>query len=275
MNAPSALNDMPTEERDERRFVHALARGMSILEAFDSERELSVLELVHVTGLPATTVGRLAYTLAELGYLRQIRSGKYAPGAGFLGLSASINRNLGIQRVARPYLEALAKDLDCSAILSMHDRDAMVFLEVVRPSTPIVVNTDAGSRVPILTTAIGLAYLVAAPLPERARLLETLRPRTRDWPQARVRIEKAYTSYVRRGYILQERSASRDVNAVACPLVSEQANTVYVFMCGGPSHTTPRRRLAEEIGPRLVQTVREISQVLQQTALVRLPKNPM
>ncbi|GAA5232879.1 IclR family transcriptional regulator [Verticiella sediminum] len=272
--SPAELPE-PGDQRDERRFVHALARGLSILEAFDSERELGVAELAGITAMPATTVGRFAYTLAELGYLRQVRSGRYVPGAGFLGLSASINRNLGMQRVARPYLDALARDLDCTAIVGMHDRNAMVFLEVARPRTAIVVNTDAGSRIPILTTAMGLAYLVAAPLPERAHLLEALRPRTPDWQQARERIEKAYTSYARRGFVLQERSASREVNAVACPLVSEHAHVVYTFMCGGPSSTTPRRLLAEEIGPRLVQTVKAVARELERTPLLRLPKAPL
>lgn len=273
---PEPLPEDGAQGRDARRFVTALARGLHILEAFDNERELGIQELAETTGLPVTTVSRLTYTLAELGYLRASRSGRYLPGAGFLGLSASINRNLGMQRIARPHLDKLARELDCTAIVGMRDRHSMVFLEVARPPhSALVVNTDAGSHLPIVSTAVGLAYLAAAPVAERAHLLETLRAKTPDWPTVRERIEKAHASYRRKGFVIQERSASREVNAVAAPLVSDHANTVYCFMCGGPSSTTTRRRLHDEVGPRLVQVVHDIGEELAHRPLQRLPKAPL
>jgi len=171
-------------------------------------------------------------------------------------------------------MERLSHEFDCSVIMGMRDRLNMVFLEVTRPArSPIAVNTDAGSALPITATAIGLAYLVSAPLSERAELLEALRAdHDGDWKLVRQRIEKAYASYHRHGYVLNERSWSRDVNAVATPLTYKGANNIYSFMCGGPSQTMNRRRLAE-IGPRLVQTVAQIRAELQRTPIPRLPED--
>lgn len=272
--SPTAPGADAESKRDERKFVTALARGLQVLEAFQTERELGNREIAEITGLPNTTVTRLTYTLTELGYLRQTAgSGRYVAGAGFLGLSASINRNLGVQRVARPYMERLSRELDCSVIMGMRDRLAMVFLEVIRPlRSELVVNTDTGSHVPMTTTAIGMAYLVAAPLTERTHLLEELRADiNEDWGAVRDRIETAYTSYHRRRYVLQERSWSREVNAVATPLIFSGASNVYSFMCGGPSRTMPRRRLTEDVAPRLVATVAEIRAELERTPIPRLP----
>lgn len=269
--APVADTDT---RRDERKFVTALARGLQVLEAFQTERELGNREIAEITGLPNTTVTRLTYTLTELGYLRQsMGSGRYVAGAGFLGLSASINRNLGVQRVARPYMERLSQELECSVIMGMRDRLSMVFLDVIRPrASALVVNTDTGSRVPITTTAIGLAYLVAAPLTERTHLLEALRAETdEDWSSVRDRIESAYTSYHRRRFVLQERSWSREINAVATPLLFSGASNVYSFMCGGASRTMPRRRLTDEVAPRLVATVAEMRAELESTPIPKLP----
>jgi len=90
-------SDDDSAMRDERKFATALARGLQILEAFHSERELGNQEIAEITGLPRTTVTRLTYTLTELGYLRHTsRTGTYVAGAGFLALSASIHRNLGV-----------------------------------------------------------------------------------------------------------------------------------------------------------------------------------
>src|SRR5690606_6449903 len=271
LTVPPVAADM---RRDDRKFVTALARGLQVLEAFQTERELGNREIAEITGLPNTTVTRLTYTLTQLGYLRQTAgSGRYVAGAGFLGLSASINRNLGVQRVARPYMERLSRELDCSVIMGMRDRFAMVFLEVIRPpASALAVNTDTGSHVPITTTAIGMAYLVAAPLSERTHLLEALQAETdEDWSAMRDRIETAYTSYHRRRFVLQELSWSREINAVATPLVFRGANNVYSFMCGGPSRSMSRRRLTEEVGPRLVATVAEMRAELERTPIPRLP----
>lgn len=263
-------------QRHERKFVTALARGLRILEAFQTERELGHHEIAEITGLPKTTVTRLTYTLTYLGYLRQtVRHGKYAAGAGFLGLSASINRNLGVQRVARPYMERLSDEFDCATVMGMRDRLAIVFLEIARPPrSELVFNIDTGSHVPITKTAIGMAYLVAAPLPERTALIEALQAEAGAvGTVVREHIESAYASYRRRHFVLQERSWSSEINAVATPLTFHGAGNVYSFMCGGPSRTMPRRRLVEEVGPRLAATVAELRAELERTPISRLPGN--
>ncbi|MYN12749.1 helix-turn-helix domain-containing protein [Pusillimonas sp. TS35] len=268
------INAEESERRSERKFVTALARGLQILESFHADRELGNHDIAQRTGLPHTTVTRLTYTLTELGYLRRAgHHGKYVAGAGFLGLSASINRNLGVQRVARPYMERLSSKLDCSVILGMRDRLSMVFLEVVRPQrSQLVVNTDIGSRVPITTTAIGLAYLVGAPLADRTRLLAQLQAESNeDWAEARGRIERAYANYDRRRFVLHEKSWSREVSAVATPLVHGGDGNVYSFMCGGPSSAMTRARLINEVGPCLVTAVNEIRAALARTSIPKLP----
>lgn len=263
-------------KRHERKFVTALARGLRVLEAFQAERELGHHEIAEITGLPKTTVTRLTYTLTYLGYLRQtVRHGKYVAGAGFLGLSASINRNLGVQRVARPYMERLSDEFDCATVMGMRDRLAIVFLEIARPPrSELIFNIDTGSHVPITKTAIGMAYLVAAPLPERTSLIEALQAEAEDdRTMVRSQIESTYASYRRRHFVLQERSWSSEINAVATPLTFHGAGNVYSFMCGGPSRTMSRRRLAEEVGPRLVATVAELRAELERTPVSRLPGN--
>ena len=263
--------------RHERKFVTALARGLRILEAFQVERELGNNEIADITGLPRTTVNRLTYTLTYLGYLRQTaRHGKYAAGAGFLGLSASINRNLGVHRVARPYMERLSEEFNCATVMGMRDRLAIVFLDIVPPPRrDQVFNIDTGMHVPITKTAIGMAYLVAAPLPERTYLIEALQAETgEDRLVVRDHIEAVYANYRRRRFVLQERSWSSEISAVATPLTFDGAGGhIYSFMCGGPSRTMPRRHLLEDVGPRLVTIVAELRAELERTPISRLPGN--
>lgn len=246
-------------------FVSSLAKGLEILAAFEHGDVLGNQDLVARTGLPKATVSRLTGTLAVLGYLRHDeRSRKYQIGTRILGLSASVQRHLGLQRIARPYMEALAAEVDMTVIMGARDRTALVFLDIVRPRyNELTVNTDAGSLVPLENTAIGLAWLVAAPVAERVRVLEALRRRhADDWSAVRQAIEDAHEQHQRRGFVVAQKSSGGDVNAVGVPLVLEADRGVFAFSCAGPSSQLPRQRLTRELGPRLVATVARIREAL-------------
>jgi len=64
------LNSVTTAQTDnDRQFVTALARGLSILSAFEEETELSHQALCQRTQLPKATVTRLIYTLCQTQFL--------------------------------------------------------------------------------------------------------------------------------------------------------------------------------------------------------------
>ena len=256
----------------DRKYVTALARGLQILGEFENEVGLGNREIAQRTGLAPATVTRLTYTLTQLGYLRQLPDGRYCTGAGFLGLSASVQRNLGIGRVAKPFMETLARELDCTVAMSTRDRNSMVFLEVARPGHgALTINTDTGSLLPIHNTAIGLAYLVMAPLAERARILEMLREEcAADWDPVRADIETAHKEYARHGFVIWTGSWHRDVNAVGVALQVDWLPSVYSFICAGSSHKMTRRVLRDVHGPKLAAMVSAIATALQQERPPRL-----
>jgi len=267
-----ATRPKPTPAPVDRKYVTALARGLQILGQFENEVGMGNLEIARRTGLAPATVTRLTYTLTTLGYLRQLPDGRYCTGAGFLGLSASVQRNLGIGRTARPYMEALARELDCTVAMGTRDRNSMVFLEIARPSQGgITINTDIGSLLPIHNTAIGLAYLTNAPLAERARILELLREEcAADWDQVRADIEAAHREYQRHGFVIWTGSWHRDVNAVGVALQVDWLPTLYSFICVGSSHKLTRRALRDTHGPRLVAMVATLAEAMQRERPVPL-----
>lgn len=243
-------------------FVHALAKGLEILSSFSEGQLLGNQELVEITGLPKATVSRLTSTLVDLGYLRvDPASRKLLMGTRLIGLGVSVQREIGLQRVARPLMEALSQQTRLTVSLATRDRLGMLVLDVMHPPTDtrLVVNTDAGVLLPIPNTSLGLAYLVAAPLREREQLLEKLRVRhDSEWPRLRRGIEQAHAEYTRYGFVTTRRSWGRDVNGVGVPLMLEKTRTLYTFHCAGPSSTLPLQVLRESIGPRLVAMVRDV-----------------
>ena len=253
-----------TAESHRPDFVSSLAKGLEVLAVFERGDMLGNLDLVNRTGLPKTTVSRITGTLAALGYLRlDDRTRKYTIGARMLGIGASVQRHIGLQRTARPFMEALAQELDITVILGARDRTGLVFLELVRPPrNMLTVNTDSGSVVPIESTSIGLAYLVTAPLIERVRVLESLRRHHQDnWDEIRKNIERAHTDYARQGFVVSQHSGKGTVSGVGVPLALGSRG-VFTFACAGPSFELPLARLTKVLGPRLTDTVAKIKEAM-------------
>ena len=264
---------------DSPGLVNALAKGLEILSLFSEGALLGNQQLVEMTGLPKATVSRLTSTLVALGYLRiDPRSRKLTMGTRVLGLGLSVQRKIGLQRCARPFMEALSTEHNLTVSLGTRDRLNVTVLEVCRPPdlTRLVVNFDAGTHLPLTKTSIGLACLVASPIKERTRILDDLRDKADDWSSVRNTIEHAHAEYERHGYVISQGSLGRDVSGVAVPLHLPDANAVYAFNLAGPSARLPLNLLRNQLGPSLKAMVEQVAQAMatfQQPQLV-LNVNP-
>ncbi|HKT91909.1 MAG TPA: helix-turn-helix domain-containing protein, partial [Paraburkholderia sp.] len=144
---------------DERKFVVALARGLDLLRSFrPGETLLGNRDFVERTGLPKATVNRLAYTLTVLGYLRFDESlGKYALDAGVLSLGYALLSGSGTLDLARPHMQALARDIGAAVSLGCRDGLDMIYLETIRSETALTLGLAPGSRLSMLTSSMGRA----------------------------------------------------------------------------------------------------------------------
>ena len=265
---PASSNGRPASGTNHPDLVHSLAKGLEILSAFAGGALLGNQQLVQRTGLPKATVSRLTTTLVALGYLQpDSNTRKLRMGTRVLGMGVTVQREVGLQRVARPFMEALSREVDLTVSFGTRDRLGLVFLEVARPpaNTRLVTNTDVGSVLPLAATSIGLAYIVGAPVKERTQILQSLSRRHRDeWPQLRLNIENAHREYARRGFVVTQRAWGRDVNGVGVPLHLPEGNALYAFHCAGPASQLPLLRIRREIGPRLLAMIEAIGQAMRQ-----------
>jgi DNA-binding IclR family transcriptional regulator len=259
----TSLGDAGGEVMD-RKFVTALARGLDILRAFTpSDSLLGNQEIAQRTGLPKPTVSRLTYTLTQLGYLEHAeRMSKYRLSTGVLALGYSVLSGLGIRRIARPFMEELAEYANASVSLGSRHRLDMVYIETVRPSRALAVPLDLGAWIPIATTAMGRAQLAAMPETERRRLLNSLaQENPKTWPRLRVGVEQAIAHYKAHGFTLSLGEWQSSVNAVGAPIKLPDGN-ILAFNCGAPAFLCNRAKLVDDLGPRLVNLVRNVEAAL-------------
>lgn len=246
----------------DRQFVTALSRGLEVLRAFrPGEVVLGNQEIAERTGLPKPTVSRLTHTLCELGYLTSSRrAGGYQLGPGVLALGFAMIAGLDVRERARPLMEDLAEYSGASVALGARDRMSVVYLDLCRGAETVTLRLTLGSRVPLMTTAIGRAIVTALPEEEQERLLHAARAREPDdFPRIEAGIVRARREIAERGFCTSFGDWRRDVHAVGVPLRSIDGEQLYGLNCGGPSFTLPPERLTDDLGPRLVRVAEALS----------------
>jgi DNA-binding IclR family transcriptional regulator len=245
----------------DRKFVTALARGLEVLRAFTStDGLLGNGELAERTGLPKPTVSRLTYTLTSLGYLRHVeRLGKYQLAPAALALGYSALANMRIRQIARGSMQALADYAGASVALGTRDRLDLIYVEHCRSKRGVMLRLNLGSRIPIATTAMGRALIAGLPETERDWLMGYMkRQEGKRWPRVRAGIERAIGEVATRGFTLSIGEWERDINAVGVPLIASDGSGAFAFNCGAPAFQFTRERLESDIGPRLVNMVRNV-----------------
>jgi len=168
---------VPRKSKDDRHFVTALARGLEVLACFGTdESTLSNQELAQRRELPKSTVSRLTMTLTKLGYLIHVaESGRYRLGTSCLALGSAMLTRLDVRKIARPMMQELAKFSNATVSLGVRDKLSMIYVENCRSAAALTLTLDVGSRIPVATSAIGRAWLVAVPDRERDAFMEPVR----------------------------------------------------------------------------------------------------
>lgn len=247
----------------DRLFVTALARGLEILRAFrPNDGVLGNLEIARRTGLPSATVSRLTYTLTRLGYLERVaRLEKYQLGAAVLALGYAGYNDLEIRRRARPAMEEFAQRERVNIGLATPDRLEMLYIDAARETGSMMHRLEAGSRIPIATTAMGRAYLAGVGDGERNFLLKRLAETGgADWPATAKEIKEARRSVEERGFCVARWQT--DIIAAGAPMRGGGAAVRYAMNVGGPTFMIEPERLEKDLGPRLVSLVRNLERDL-------------
>ncbi|WP_144110171.1 IclR family transcriptional regulator [Paraburkholderia sp. BCC1886] len=251
----------PSEPLDERKFVVALARGLDLLRAFKpGETLLGNRDFVERTGLPKATVNRLAYTLTVLGYLRLDESlGKYALDAGVLSLGFALLSGTDTLELARPHLRTFAREVGAAVSLGCRDGLDMIYLETIRSETALTLGLASGSKLSMLTSSMGRAYLAVQPEDARKALLAELRKAAGKHAALQVaEAEKEIAAFATERCCYSFRAWHDDVNAVAVPFREPREGRWLVLSCSGPASSMGEAVFRDSVAPRLKALARRL-----------------
>lgn len=218
---------------DDRYLVPGLLRGVQLLEAFAADGgSMSLAELARAIGATRSATFRAAYTLTQLGLLRQdAESRAYRIGPAVAALAARYAGDRALLDAALPVLEALRAETGLSAQLGALEGGDVVYLLRLRGARAASDLVRTGGRLPAQGTAMGRVLLAAMEEPALRHWHAALPGRRMAWPTlaARAREDAA------RGHVVQLGAFQRGIGGIAAPVRRADGRVVAALSLAGPT----------------------------------------
>ncbi|HEY0877501.1 MAG TPA: helix-turn-helix domain-containing protein [Zeimonas sp.] len=157
--------------------IHALARGLAVLQSLQRMQAASLHDLHLATGLPKSTLTRILYTLHLQGLVWQ----RMADGAYLASHSlherAQIDDTAWLVEIASPVLQELGRRTNWPSVLTVPRLDYMEVIETNSSQAyfDLIRRRPIGYRLNYLRSASGRAYLAFCSEQEREAVLRRLR----------------------------------------------------------------------------------------------------
>lgn len=248
--------------------IEGMAKGMAVLESFDTERQrLNASLAAQRTGLTRAAARRHLLTLAHLGYLET--DGSYfwlAPKV--LRFSGSYLASARLPRVLQPTLNRLAAQTQHSFSAVVLDGDEVVIVArsgvYGAPSRTMAYGLHLGARLPAHPTSTGRVLLAAMSAAEftqwlKGRTLQRLTPHTVT--QAGL-LRKVVAQARRDDFCLAVEEHELGVHALAVPLRNLQGSTVAALNVVVSPQQADAHALQRDMLPLLQDAARELRGLL-------------
>lgn len=210
--------------------MHAQRQGtlrtLQILTALSRQPDSTVTALRALTAISRPAIYRILEILLDLGYVvRRPESGTYSLTSKIRLLTDNFRDEDQVAEAARPILSDLQSRVTWPTDLTRYDDGAMVCVETTRSKSPLVVERDGiGSRIPMLRSAVGLAFLAFSAADTRELVLRTLRasnsPDDRPARQPDL-LEGLLEETRRRGYGVRPNDYRPKTCSIAVPIATD------------------------------------------------------
>lgn len=242
----------------------ALSRGLRVLSAFNEcYVELANKDIAAITGLPKSTVSRLTYTLATLGYLHyDPTTARYRMSTFVLNIAKPVLRREGsLKTLLHPLLQDHADRQGLFVGLGTVLNGRVVYVDVCSGRGESGLGFRIGDRLPLGSSAIGRALFAAMTHGERKRCEEQIRSDQSPAAASRVinSLYRAVDEVESMGFCLVAGELSGQVLGVGVPLRLREADAVFALNCGGSKARADKSRLLSDVGPATVALANRIA----------------
>jgi len=245
-------------------FIEGMAKGLSVLESFDTERQrLNATLAAERAGLTRAAARRHLLTLAHLGYLET--DGSYfwlSPKV--LRFSGSYLASARLPRVLQPSLNRLAAQTGQSFSAVVLDADQVVIVARSGSSRLLAYGLHLGARLPAHATSTGRVLLAAKPKAQlnawlKGRELPRLTHQTVTDPRE---FRKLLEQVRAQDHCVASEEHELGVHAVAVPLRNMQGCTVAALNVVAAAQAMDTAAMQRVSLPILWEAARELRPLL-------------
>lgn len=166
----------------DKNTVQSFDRGLNVLVALNVRDGATLAELAADTGLNRSIVYRLLETLCRSGYVRKDRrEGRYWLLASVRRLSDGFGDEAWIERLVLPRVRSLAQTFVWPVSFCTPSGTAMLVRATTDFESPLTLSRfPVGTRVSMIVSAVGQAFLAACESVRRDAILEAVRGSSPD-----------------------------------------------------------------------------------------------
>lgn len=235
-----------------------LAKAMLVLDAFsEGSSSLSLARLVESSGLPKSTVHRVASTLTSHGFLTR-RGTEYSLGLRLFELGALVPRSISLRSAAIPFMQDLFMATQETVNLAVLDQTDVVYVEKLHGHRRSTAASRVGGRVRVHCTALGKAILAFSP---PSLVEEVVKAGLRPMTPYSIAVPDVLVGQLREvrqaGVAFEYEEAVRGFQCVSAPILDRERLAIAAV-----SVSVPRGRDVERLAPAVRTAAAGIARML-------------
>jgi IclR family pca regulon transcriptional regulator len=251
-------------DEDSRSYVTALARGLSVMKAFDEQNaQLTLSDVARIVGLPRASARRALLTLESLGYVTS-NGRMFSLSPQVLTLARAYLASSPVPRVAQGFLENVSETLGESCSLSILHGEEVIYIARSTRKRIGSLHRDVGAHLPAHCTSMGRVLLAALGEPEldaflaRAALTSFTPYTITDKNQLGEILDKVRRS----GYSLVDQELEIDLRSIAVPVHNAGGRVIAGMNVSAQASRTPKKQLLDRFLPALREAAMKMRPLL-------------
>ena len=246
--------------------IESVSNALQILLMLEGHEELRVTDCAAELGVARSTAHRLLSQLAHQGFLRRnpVRR-TYLAGDVLVTLGLAVIRNLDIRTRARPFMEALSKQVSETVNLILLEGDEVRFVDAVETDRALRVGGMIGLRRPAHCTSAGKAILAALSEDELRMLYpdEELSVMTDESLSTRTQLFDALTEVRKEGYAVAFTESDTEIAGIGVRIAQRPGQMPASIAISAPASRISAEDL-KRFGEEAMKAARDIADALEQ-----------
>ncbi len=261
----------------DKNFVAVTQKLFSILEALSQQPKSGVRldEITRVTGMAKTTVFRLLYSMAKLGYVDQDTvTSLYSLSGRFFELGTNALPYQRLTMIAKPLMQTLLLTFGESVNLAVPLNGLAIYIMVLESPKAHRVAATVGECSYFHSTSVGksIAAHLSAEEREEAILRHGMPPMTPNTITSGSAFEEELERVRRDGFAVDNEENALGIICVGAPIFASKGTPIAALSISGPNV-----RISENL-PAIKKAVRETAQKISmflgyKCSLERVPSN--